>query len=62
MEDKKPGYKTTEFYLCAITVIVGILMGSGAFAETSTVYNILGFVSSTLATLGYTYSRAKIKS
>ncbi len=58
---KKPGYKTTEFWISVIITIAGLLMASGAIAEGSMVARIVGGVMSALAALGYTAARAKVK-
>ena len=62
LNDVKPGYKTTEFWLSAIATIVGLVLASGLIVEGSSVARIVGGVVAVLAALGYTASRAKIKS
>jgi len=57
----KPGYKTTEFWLTVAAVVVGLLLSSGAFSEGETPYQILSFIASALAALGYSFSRAMVK-
>ncbi len=57
----KPGYKTTEFWLSAVATLGGLVLASGAVSEGGSIANILGLVLSTLATLGYTGSRAAVK-
>ena len=59
--DVKPGYKTTEFWLSLLAVIVGLLIASGAIAEASSLGKILALAASALATLGYTYVRGTTK-
>jgi len=58
----KPGYKTTEFWLSLLAMLLGALMASGVIAEGSTVAQILGIVLAGLAQLGYTAGRAQVKS
>lgn len=57
----KPGYKSTEFALTVLAIVVTILMASGLFGETGVAYKALAFASSTLAALGYTYGRSLVK-
>ena len=56
-----PGYKTTEFWLSTVAVFAGLLVSSGAFAETSTVGKVVALVVSGLSALGYTASRTALK-
>ena len=60
-KEVRPGYKTTEFWLSAVAVILGLLMASGAIADGSTAAVIVGGASTLLASLGYTAARAKVK-
>ena len=57
----KPGYKTTEFWLTALAMLLGALMASGLLAEGSMPLQVAGMVSVVLAKLGYTSSRTKSK-
>lgn len=57
----KPGYKTTEFWLSAVAVLVGLATASGAFPDAGTVGKVVGLVTSTLAALGYTGARLSLK-
>ena len=57
----KSGWKTTEFWLCTVTVIVSLLIGSGVIADTTTAYKVLAFASSALASMGYSFSRGMVK-
>lgn len=56
----KPGYKTTEFWLTAIAVLaataVNVLPTESAAAQVATA------IVAGLAAIGYTASRAKVKS
>lgn len=58
---KKPGYKTTEFWLSTAAVLIGALLASGLVTEGSAIDKIAGLAVTVLATLGYTVSRAKAK-
>jgi len=60
---KKPGYKTTEFWLSAGAMIIGLAYGSGLIAEagTSGIEKSVAFVAAALAALGYSSSRATTK-
>lgn len=55
----KPGYKTTEFWLSLLTVILGTAAPS--FDGMPMLGRIIGLALSVLATLGYTYARTSIK-
>ena len=57
----KPGYKSTEFYLSSLALILGIVLASGALPEGGMATQIVGGVLSLLATLGYTASRTQVK-
>ena len=56
-----PGYKTTEFWLSFVAMLLGVLMTSGAVAQGSMAAQIVGGVLSVLSVLGYTKSRADVK-
>ena len=61
----KPGYKTTEFWLSLLATLLGFLLASGvmdAVPEESWIAKLIGGVVAVLATLGYSASRAKVKS
>jgi hypothetical protein len=61
----KPGYKTTEFWLSLLATLLGFLLASGAMdtvAEESWIAKLIGGVVTVLASLGYSASRAKVKS
>lgn len=57
----KPGYKTTEFWLAAVTSVVGLLMASDVFPTESAAGQMLGILASVLASLGYSVSRGLAK-
>jgi hypothetical protein len=57
----KPGYKTSEFWLTAAATVVGMLIASGAFADSSAIGKAVALIASALAAAGYSYSRALAK-
>ena len=57
----KPGYKTSEFWLNFLVVIIGVLMASGLIADGGTVASIIGGGLSLLGSLGYTAGRVGVK-
>lgn len=57
----KPGIQTTEFWLSSVATLLGVVMASGAIHDGGIVAQIIGGVLSVLAALGYTASRAKVK-
>lgn len=60
----KPGYKTTEFWLSTLALLVGAVMVSGvldSLDESNWVVRVVGGVVAVLAALGYDASRTKIK-
>ena len=64
MNDTKPGYKTTEFWLSLLATLLGFLLASGvmdAVPAESWIAKLIGGVVAVLATLGYSASRAKVK-
>ncbi len=58
---KKPGFKTTEFWLSSIAMVLGVVLASGAIPEGGMAGQIVGGVLSVLASLGYTASRTQVK-
>jgi hypothetical protein len=58
---KKPGFKTTEFWLSSLAMILGVVLASGAIPEGGMAGQIVGGVLSVLASLGYTASRTQVK-
>jgi hypothetical protein len=56
-----PGYKTTEFWLSLMAVILGDVMASGVLPQGGLVTQIVGGVMSVLGSLGYTASRTQVK-
>lgn len=58
---KKPGFKTTEFWLSSLAMVLGVVLASGAIPEGGMAGQIVGGVLSVLASLGYTASRTQVK-
>jgi hypothetical protein len=58
----RPGYKTTEFWLTLIAVVIGFLVSSDMGDEATWVGKLLGIAATVLAALGYSVSRAMVKS
>jgi drug/metabolite transporter (DMT)-like permease len=56
-----PGYKTTEFWVSLLAMLVGVLMTSGAFGNEGVATQILGVIASSLGALGYAVPRAMVK-
>lgn len=56
----KPGYKTTEFWLSCAAMALSAAFASGALNNTEVL--IAGFAASVLVALGYSVSRAMVKS
>tara|TARA_R110002020_G_scaffold142087_1_gene314129 strand:+ start:233 stop:448 length:216 start_codon:yes stop_codon:yes gene_type:complete len=63
MENNKPGWKSTEFWLTSLCTICGLLYASGVIAEagTSGIEKSVAFIASALAALGYSASRGNVK-
>ncbi len=60
-DEVKPGYKTTEFWLSTIAVLIGALLASGVVTEGSLTARIVGGVVAVLAALGYGINRTITK-
>lgn len=60
-EPVKPGWKTTEFYLSAFAMLLGLAYTSGIIATGSQWDHIAGVAVTLLAGLGYTVTRGKVK-
>lgn len=58
---KRPGYKTSEFYLTLLAQVLGLLWASGLVSEGTIADKIIGFAAMVLAQLGYTVSRGLAK-
>ena len=61
MNESKPGYKTTEFWLSFAALVVGAAFASGVFPTESTGEKLLGLAATVLTALGYTVSRTMVK-
>jgi hypothetical protein len=59
--EEKPGYKTSEFWLSFVAVLVSFAMSSGLVIEGSHLMQALGLIAAALSAMGYGYSRAKTK-
>lgn len=62
MEPVKPGYKTTEFWLSLLAIVIAALTASGVFAPGSAVAKVIAVVGSILVAMGYTSARKSAKS
>jgi hypothetical protein len=56
-----PGYKTTEFWLTLVSLILGALLTSGAIADGSLASQVIGGAMVVLTQLGYAKARADAK-
>lgn len=61
MNESKPGYKTTEFWLSVVAMVIGASFASGVFPAESAGDKILGLAATVLSALGYTVSRTMVK-
>jgi len=57
----KPGYKTTEFWISMLAVLIGGVQASGLIPAESAVNQIIGTAVVALVSLGYTGSRLNLK-
>tara|TARA_R100001244_G_scaffold132394_1_gene108852 strand:- start:3287 stop:3601 length:315 start_codon:yes stop_codon:yes gene_type:complete len=57
----KPGWKTTEFWLNLLVVILGAVLASGAIGAGGLTAQIIGGALSVLGALGHTASRTSVK-
>lgn len=60
-QQSKPGYRTSEFWLSSLAMLLGVVLASGAMPEGGIASQIAGGVLSVLASLGYTASRTQVK-
>ena len=60
---KKPGYKTTEFWLATVATLCGVLYASGIITPEGTepVEKAVEFIAAALASLGYSQARGATK-
>jgi len=59
--EKRKGYKSTEFWLNAVGLITGLVLGSGAFGENQWTQLIGGIVAAVCGA-SYTMGRSMVKS
>ena len=65
MNETKAGYKTTEFWMSLLATLLGFLLASGAMDAVpgdSWIAKLVGGAVAALASMGYSASRAKVKS
>jgi hypothetical protein len=60
--EPKPGYKTSEFWLSLAAVVVSYVISSDVLGEGTVQSKAIMIVATVLAALGYTASRAIVKS
>jgi len=58
---KKPGYKSTEFYMSMAAVIIGAVASSGILEGSDGLTKVVGLIMAALVALGYTGSRLTLK-
>lgn len=58
--ETKPGWKTSEFWLTLVAIVVGGLLASGLITS-APIMQALGALSSILGALGYTTQRGFVK-
>lgn len=59
--NKKPGIKTTEFWLSLAAAVVGVLAASGGLDPASPAAKVVGITAVVLAAMGYSVSRGLAK-
>ena len=57
---EKPGFKTSEFWLTTAALLVGAVVSSGVFTNSSVLQG-LALISSALAAMGYSAGRSFAK-
>ena len=57
----KPGYKTTEFWLILLAILLGAFVASGLLPSDHVAVKVAGMVTTVLAALGYTAGRSVVK-
>jgi hypothetical protein len=60
--EPKPGYKTSEFWLSLAAVVVSYVISADVLGEGTVQSKAIMIVATVLAALGYTASRAIVKS
>jgi len=58
---KKPGYKSTEFYMSMLAVVIGAVASSGILDGSDGLTKVVGLIMAALVALGYTGSRLTLK-
>ena len=58
---KKPGYKSTEFYMSMLAVVIGAVASSGILEGSDGLTKVVGLIMAALVALGYTGSRLTLK-
>lgn len=61
MNEIKPGYKTTEFWLCLAAWLVAIALDSGLLHDGTVIKEGFATIGAALASMGYAFSRGKLK-
>jgi len=57
----KSGYKTTEFWLTLLAILLGAFVASGLLPTEHVAIKVAGMVTTVLAALGYTLGRVSAK-
>lgn len=60
-QPKKPGYRTSEFWLSLLAIVLGVLLASGFIGDESAAGKGIAFAASALTALGYNISRGMVK-
>lgn len=60
-DPKKPGYRTTEFWLGLAATLLTALYAGGAIPTTGKVATVAAIAATALVALGYTVTRANVK-
>jgi drug/metabolite transporter (DMT)-like permease len=58
---RKPGYKTSEFWLSLICIVIGALIAGDFVGAESMGGKVLAFAASAFTALGYSVSRGIVK-
>lgn len=63
MNELKPGYKTTEFYITLAGLVLGLLVGNGVLSEenSNVIMQILALLIPALLPVAYTLARTWLK-
>ena len=59
--ENKAGYKTTEFWLSFVALLVGVVSASGLLPNEGPWQQVLGVATTALVALGYTGARLTLK-